>query len=73
MFEIHFHLALYFPVSIINTHKLIDYVSVRSLVFKTDHWINTPNLSNHLLVKSLTIKLVEFICKLPTLVPYIFD
>ena len=36
MFEIYFHLALYFPVSIINTHKLIDYVSVRSLVFKTE-------------------------------------
>ena len=36
MFERYFHLALYFPVLIINTHKLIDYVSVRSLVFKTE-------------------------------------
>ena len=35
MFERYCHLALYFPVLIINTHKLIDYVSVRSLVFKT--------------------------------------
>ena len=36
MFERYFHLALYFPVLIINTHKLIDYVSVRSLVFETE-------------------------------------
>ena len=36
MFERYFHLALYFPVLIINTYKLIDYVSVQSLVFKTE-------------------------------------
>ena len=36
MFERYFHLTLYFPVLIINTHKLIDYVSVRSLVFETE-------------------------------------